>query len=101
MSPLAREELRRYCADAARVRKARQGWTSADWTDAIVAVVCFTGLVFLGGFGTAEYQHNSRAKACPTHLPDGRRLMTFHLTVDGPEKCVYEAPKADRKTGRV
>lgn len=92
MTPTAREELRRYCQEAAKARQAKQGWTAADWGDAIVAVLCFTGLVFLAGFGASEYRHDTRAKACPTHLPDGRRLMTFHLTVDGPERCVYERP---------
>lgn len=90
MTPTARAELRRYCADAARTRKVREPWTFADWTDAAIAVIAFTGLVFIGGFSAAENLHDARAKACATHLPDGRRLMTLHLSKDGPERCTYE-----------
>lgn len=75
--------------------------TAADVGDFIVAVGCVAGLIFLGGFSFAEHRHEARAKACPTHLPDGRRLTGFHLTVDGPDRCRYESPRADPKTGRV
>jgi len=100
VTPLAREELRRYCATA-RARKSREPWTFADWTDFAVAVGAVAGLIFLGGFSLAEQRHESRATSCASHLPDGRRLMAYHLSKDGPERCVYEDPRADRKTGRI
>lgn len=71
--------------------------TFADFSDFVVAVGCVSGLIFLGGFSFSEYRHEMRAKACPTHLPDGRRLMTFHLTKNGPDKCVFEAPPTPAK----
>lgn len=68
-------------------------WTFADWSDFVVAVGAVAGLIFIGGFSVAEYQHDTRATACATHLPDGRRLMAYHLNKDGPHRCTYEAPR--------
>lgn len=71
--------------------------TFADWTDFIVAVGAIVGLIFLGGFSLAEQHHESRATSCATHLPDGRRLTAYHLGANGPQRCVYEAPRPLRR----
>lgn len=97
MTPLARAELHRYVQDAAKVRKAREKWTGADIADAIVAFITFNGLVFLAGFGVAEYQHDTRATACASHTTDGRVLTAYHITKDGADRCVYAAPQPIRK----
>lgn len=90
MSPLARELLSAPPAP----------WTFADKTDFIVAVGAVAGLIFLGGFSLSEQRHEARAKACATHLPDGRALTAYHMTADGPERCVYAQPAATRKPRR-
>lgn len=100
MSPHAREELRRYCSDAAKVRKARQPLTFADWSDFGVAIVCAVGFIFMCGYWTRDHHYEASAKSCPKEV-DGRRLTKFGLSKDGPTDCVYEAPRADRKTGRI
>ena len=51
MTPVAREELRRYCADAARARKVREPWTMTDKTDAEDATAVGRQHRLIGRFG--------------------------------------------------
>ena len=63
MTPTAREELRRFCQDAAKARKAKEAWSFADLTDAAVALGCVVGLVFFAGWeARRHYEASQRAE---------------------------------------
>jgi len=67
-----------------------------DDFDHIVFTVCATLAGLLVGMGIGAYTEHNRKPAptvCLAELEDGRRLLSYHLTDAGQERCLYEPPR--------
>lgn len=97
MTPLARQELRRYCRDAARAKARASATTFADLSDMAVAIVCTAGLLIGSGYWWADQVWRTRQLECPTTLPDGRALVVRHLSERGDTRCIYETRNGGKR----
>lgn len=97
MTPLARQELRRYCRDAVRAKARPATISFADFSDMAVAVVCTAGLLIGTGYWWADQVWRTRQFECPATLPDGRSLVVRHLSDRGDSRCVYETRHGGRR----
>lgn len=67
--------------------------------DKAVGVFCLICAAALAGVyvGQIIAQENRPRQTCIPEMPDGRKLMAYHLSESGPWRCVYTQVERTRK----